>query len=54
MVPLMGFLVFVPIPTAIIHPMLRFEIGYNSLFTIQKPIVLLIRLQIPKTAIITG
>jgi hypothetical protein len=32
MVPLMGFLVFDPIPTAIIHPMLRFEIGYNSLF----------------------
>jgi hypothetical protein len=31
MIPIMGFLVFDPIPTAMIHPMLRFEIGYNSL-----------------------
>jgi hypothetical protein len=32
MIPVMGFLVFDPIPNAIVHPMLRFEIGYNSLF----------------------
>jgi hypothetical protein len=31
MIPVMGFLVFDPLPNAMIHPMLRFEIGYNSL-----------------------
>jgi hypothetical protein len=31
MFPIMGFLVFDPIPNAIIHPMMKFEIGYNSL-----------------------
>ena len=31
MFPIMGFLVFDPIPHAVVHPMLRFEIGYNSM-----------------------
>ncbi len=31
MFPIMGFIVFDPIPHAIVHPMLRFEIGYNSM-----------------------
>lgn len=31
MFPVMGFLVFDPIPNAVVHPMMRFEIGYNSL-----------------------
>ena len=31
MFPVMGFLVFDPIPNAMVHPLLRFEIGYNSL-----------------------
>jgi hypothetical protein len=31
MFPVMGFIVFDPIPNAVVHPMMRFEIGYNSL-----------------------
>ena len=31
MFPVMCFLVFDPIPNAVVHPMMRFEIGYNSL-----------------------
>jgi len=31
MLPVMGFIVFDPIPNTIVHPMLKFEIGYNSL-----------------------
>jgi hypothetical protein len=31
MYPIMGFIVFDPMPYQIIHPLLKFEIGYNSL-----------------------
>jgi hypothetical protein len=31
MFPIMGFIVFDPLPAALIHPMLKGEIGYNSL-----------------------
>jgi hypothetical protein len=40
MFPVMGFFVFDPIPEQMIHPMVKFEIGYNSLiynFTMRNP-----------------
>jgi len=37
MFPVMGFLAFDPIPAAMIHPLLKFEIGYNSLVYSRTP-----------------
>jgi len=31
MFPIMGFILFDPVPQSMIHPVLKFEIGYNSL-----------------------
>jgi hypothetical protein len=39
MFPVMGFIVFDPIPYQVIHPLLNFKIGYNSLsYTLTMPV----------------
>jgi hypothetical protein len=38
MYPIMGFIVFDPVPFQVIHPMVKFAIGYNSLNYKVKPV----------------